>query len=56
MSEDKKDVVVPEKFEKLVAEIEKRYPGVRIEDQEITRENFGTIEAILRFVKSKNTV
>jgi len=41
---------------RLVAEIEKRYPGVHIEDQEITRENFGTTAAILRLIQQKKSV
>ena len=40
----------------LVAEIEKRYPDVCIEDQEITRENFGTMAAILQLVRRKKPV
>jgi len=41
---------------RLVAEIENRCAGVHIEDQEITRENFGTMAAILRLVEQKKSV
>jgi acyl carrier protein len=37
----------------LAAEIERRTPGIKIRDQEITRENFGTPEAILEFLAGK---
>ena len=37
----------------LVAEIESRHPDIRIQDQEITRDNFGTISAILRLIEDK---
>ncbi len=37
----------------IVAEIEKRYPGITIDDQEITRDNFGSMAAIIRLVKKK---
>lgn len=37
----------------LAAEIEKRTPGIKIRDQEITRENFGTPGAILGFLATK---
>jgi acyl carrier protein len=40
----------------LVNEIEKRDPRVRIDDQEITRENFGSIASILRFLDKKKSV
>jgi acyl carrier protein len=39
----------------IVAEIESRYPALRIPDQEVTRENFGSIAAILRYVARKQT-
>jgi acyl carrier protein len=34
----------------IVCEIEGRYPLLRIPDQDVTRENFGSIAAILRYV------
>ncbi|HYH42800.1 MAG TPA: acyl carrier protein [Burkholderiales bacterium] len=37
----------------LVVEIEKRCPGVHIEDQEITRTGFGTMAAILELIERK---
>ncbi len=37
----------------LAGELEKRAVGIRIKDQEITRENFGTMAAILDFLASK---
>jgi acyl carrier protein len=37
----------------IVSEIEGRYPTLRIPDQEITRENFGSIAAIMRYVAQK---
>lgn len=37
----------------LAGEIEKRTPGIKIRDQEITRENFGTPGAILGFLATK---
>jgi acyl carrier protein len=37
----------------LATEIERRCPGVYIDDQEITRESFGTIAAILRLIEQK---
>ena len=40
----------------LVNEIEKRDPAVQIDDQEITRENFGSIASILRFLGKKKSV
>ena len=39
----------------LVGEIEKRYPGLIIEDQEITRDNFGSMAAIIRLVEKKRS-
>ena len=39
----------------IVAEIESRYPALRIPDQEVTRENFGSIAAILSYVARKQT-
>ena len=39
-------------FVELVEEVQSRY-GVAIEDIEITEENFGSIDAIARFVKQK---
>ena len=37
----------------LAAELEKRTPGIKIRDQEITRENFATCGSILRFLGTK---
>ena len=37
----------------LALELEGRIPGLRIPDQEITREAFGSIEAILAFLARK---
>lgn len=37
----------------LATEIENRCPGIFIEDQDITRERFGTIAAILRLIEQK---
>ena len=37
----------------LVSEIEGRNPSLRIPDQEITRENFGSIAAILSYLERK---
>jgi acyl carrier protein len=34
----------------IVSEIESRRPGLRIPDQDVTRENFGSIAAILDYV------
>lgn len=34
---------------RLVAEMEKRVPGLKVHDQDITRENMGSISAILEF-------
>jgi acyl carrier protein len=39
-------------FVELVEEVQSRY-GVAIEDIEITEENFGSIDAIARFVEQK---
>ena len=39
-------------FVELVEEVQSRY-GVQIEDIEITEENFGSIDAIARFVGAK---
>ena len=38
----------------LAGEIEKRIPGIKIRDQEITRENFATYGSILRFLATKS--
>lgn len=38
----------------LAGELEKRTPGIKIRDQEITRDNFGTPASILRFLASKS--
>ena len=37
----------------LTRKIEERVRGIKILDQEITRENFATMRAILRFVEKK---
>jgi acyl carrier protein len=37
----------------IVAEIEGRVPALRIPDQDVTRENFGSIAAILDYVERK---
>ncbi|MFN2599410.1 MAG: acyl carrier protein [Pyrinomonadaceae bacterium] len=39
----------------LVSEIESRHPALRVPDQEITRENFGSIAAILTYVARKQS-
>ena len=39
-------------FVELVGEVESRYE-VKVQDVEITEENFGSIEAIARFVEAK---
>ena len=39
----------------IVSEIESRHPKLRIADQEITRENFGSIAAILNYISRKQT-
>ena len=39
-------------FVELVEEVESRY-GVQVQDVEITEENFGSIDAIARYVESK---
>jgi hypothetical protein len=41
--------------EGIVSEIESRHPKIRIADQEITRENFGSIGAILNYISRKQT-
>lgn len=41
-------------FVELVEEVQSRY-GVTIEDVEITEENFGSIDAIAKFVASKQS-
>jgi acyl carrier protein len=41
-------------FVELVEEVQSRY-GIAVEDIEITEENFGSIEAIVRFVEQKRT-
>ena len=41
-------------FVELVEEVQSRY-GVTVEDVEITEENFGSIDAIARFVASKQS-
>ena len=37
----------------LASEIESRHPSLRVPDQEITRENFGSIAAILGYLARK---
>lgn len=37
----------------IVSEIEGRYPALRIPDQEVTRENFGSISAIMRYLAGR---
>lgn len=37
----------------IVAELEARVPALRIPDQDVTRENFGSIAAILDYVERK---
>ena len=39
----------------IVSEIESRNPSLRIPDQEVTRENFGSIAAILGYIARKQT-
>jgi acyl carrier protein len=41
-------------FVELVEEVQSRY-GLAIDDVEITEENFGSIEAIAKFVASKSS-
>jgi len=38
----------------IVSEIEGRIPAMRIPDQDVTRENFGSIAAILRYIGERN--
>jgi acyl carrier protein len=40
----------------IVSELEGRVPGLRIADQEITRDNFGSIAAILTYIERKQVV
>lgn len=37
----------------IVSELEARVPALRIPDQDVTRENFGSIAAILEYVERK---
>ena len=37
----------------IVAELESRVPSVRIPDQDVTRENFGSIASILDYVNRR---
>jgi len=37
----------------IASELERRCPGLRILDQEITRENFGSVAQIAGFLRSK---
>jgi len=41
-------------FVELVEEVQSRY-GLEIDDVEITEENFGSIDAIAKFVSSKKS-
>jgi acyl carrier protein len=41
-------------FVELVEEVQSRY-GIAVEDVEITEENFGSIDAIARYVEGKRT-
>jgi acyl carrier protein len=41
-------------FVELVEEVQSRY-GITVEDVEITEENFGSIDAIARFVERKRS-
>ena len=38
---------------RLASEVEKRCPGIKIADQEISRESFGSIRAIQALIQSK---
>ena len=38
----------------IVSEIEGRYPALRIPDQEVNRENFGSIAAIMHYIGQKH--
>jgi acyl carrier protein len=38
---------------RLAAELEKRMPGLKVADQEVTHQNFGTIGSILQFLSAK---
>ena len=37
----------------LAVEVESRSAGLRIPDQDITRENFGSVSAILNYLRSR---
>jgi acyl carrier protein len=37
----------------LAGQLERRFPGLRIQDQDITQDNLGTIELIASFVRRK---
>ena len=37
----------------LAKKIEEHVPGIKIRDQEIIRENFGSMRAILKFIEKK---
>lgn len=37
----------------LAGQLERRFPGLRIQDQDITQDNLGTIELIVSFVRRK---
>ena len=39
----------------IVVEFEHRFPGLKITDQEVTRENFGSISAMLDFLGRKQS-
>jgi acyl carrier protein len=36
---------------RLAADLEARFPGLRIQDQDITHENMGTVAAIAAFIR-----
>ena len=36
----------------LAAELERRFPGLKIQDQDITRDNLGTVQSIASFVRA----
>jgi acyl carrier protein len=40
----------------IVSDLEGRLPGLRVSDQEITRDNFGSIAAILTYISRKQIV
>ena len=40
---------------RLAVEVERRCPGLRISDQDITRQNFGSVAAILDYIGRQQT-